>query len=206
MKTPSTHPAETDTTAGVVEHQASIGEALVVHESMFGNTAEIAKAVSCGLAHEGLLVTTVAVATAPDLATVNTDLLVLGGPTHAFSMSRPGTRQDAVRQGAAPDRATVGLREWLTAGASPGDAPTRLAAVFDTRASKVRYLPKSASAGSGHLLRRLGFTLLGRPTGFLVAEVKGPLLPGETERAIAWGRELGRSYKQLRETSLVGTS
>ena len=42
-------------------------------------------------------------------------LLVVGAPTHAFSMSRPSTRLDAVRQGADAQRAAWGMREWLGA-------------------------------------------------------------------------------------------
>lgn len=38
------------------------------------------------------------------------DLLVVGGPTHAFSMSRSSTRHDAVSQGAAPQDESTGKR------------------------------------------------------------------------------------------------
>ena len=38
----------------------------------------------------------------------------VGGPTHAFGLSRPGTRQDAPRQGdVRPGTADVGIREYL---------------------------------------------------------------------------------------------
>lgn len=175
------------------EDRPQRGEALVVYESMFGNTAEIATAISCGLAQEGLMVTTVEVSTAPDLAAVHVDLLVLGGPTHAFSLSRPGTRQDAVRQGAAPDRATTGLREWLKSGSSTAGTHA-VAAAFDTRASKMRRLPKSAATGSAHLLRRMGYSLLLPPEGFLVDDVRGPLVAGESDRAVRWSRQLAQVY------------
>lgn len=89
--------------------------ALVVHESMFHNTATIAEVVARGLAGEGMNVTCVDVAEAPRLADVEADLLVVGAPTHAFSLSRPGTRQDAVRQGAPAEHARTGIREWLAA-------------------------------------------------------------------------------------------
>ena len=170
------------------------GEALVVYESMFGNTADVATAISSGLALEGLMVTTVEASTAPDLADVDVDLLVLGSPTHAFSLSRPSTRLEAVRQGAPAERARVGLREWLRAGTAPAAGTGTLAATFDTRASKVRFLPKSAATGSAHLLKRLGFTLLMSPEGFVVSEVSGPLLPGEADRAAAGGRDLATAY------------
>ena len=72
------------------------------------------------------------VATASVDLPADLDLLVVGAPTHAFSLSRPSTRADAVRQGAPPERATAGLREWLTA-APPQDARRLPVAVFDTR-------------------------------------------------------------------------
>ena len=67
---------------------------------MFGNTATVAEAVAASLTAEGMSVTCVDVADAPPLESVEADLLVVGAPTHAFSLSRPGTREEAVRQGA----------------------------------------------------------------------------------------------------------
>ena len=74
--------------------------ALVVHESMFGNTETVARAVADGLSTvAGIEVDRAAVHSAStDLADV--DLVVVGGPTHAFSMSRESTRADAVTKGA----------------------------------------------------------------------------------------------------------
>ena len=70
-------------------------KALVIHESMFGNTETIARAVAAGLAtvpNFEVKVVDVQLAEA-DLAGV--DLLVLGGPTHAFGLGPadlPGPR------------------------------------------------------------------------------------------------------------------
>lgn len=43
------------------------------------------------------------------------DLVVVGGPTHAFSISRPQTRADAVEKGAQKGAAETGIRKWLAA-------------------------------------------------------------------------------------------
>ena len=169
--------------------------ALVVHESMFHNTATIAEVVAAGLTAEGMSVTCVDVADAPPLATVDVDLLVIGAPTHAFSLSRPGTREEAVRQGAPAAHARTGVREWLAQAPSP-PARAGLAAVFDTRVAKVRKLPKAAATRGGHLLKRLGFTLVQRPEPFLVEDTKGPLIDGEVERASEWARGLAREVVQ----------
>ena len=91
-------------------------KALVVYESMFGNTEAVARAVAEGLSGAGqpVEVDLREVAQAPSPVTGPVDLIVVGGPTHAFSLSRPSTRADAVKQGA-PTRATEqGLREWLS--------------------------------------------------------------------------------------------
>lgn len=162
--------------------------ALVVFESMFGNTAAIARAVSKGLEDGGIDVTTLGVHEATGVDPSGFDLLVVGGPTHAFSLSRPTTREDAVRQGAPAAAAEGdGLREWIET-LPPGH--DHLLATFDTRVAKVRHLPKAASGRAARLIRRRGFRLLSRPTGFLVTDVQGDLVDGETDRALAWGRQL----------------
>src|SRR5688500_7888107 len=87
--------------------------ARVAYESMFGNTEWIARAVAEGLRLEGFDATVVDVSEAGH--NDDQDLLVVGAPTHAFSLSRPTTRRDAVKQGAPPEAATAGLREWIEA-------------------------------------------------------------------------------------------
>jgi hypothetical protein len=157
---------------------------------LFGNTELVAGAVATGLRDAGVEVTSaeVGLAPAPDEAPAH-DLLVVGAPTHAFSLSRQSTRSDAVRQGADPTRAHTGLREWLD-DVPPTETGVSLAACFDTRVTKVRRLPKAASTRAAHLLRRRGATLVEHPTGFLVHDVQGPLEPDELARAEAWGRRV----------------
>jgi hypothetical protein len=171
--------------------------ALVVVESMFGNTEEVGRAVAQGLAEAGVRTEVLDVRTAPiDVPTV--DLLVVGAPTHAFSMSRPSTRAGAVDQGAPPARAVIGLREWLgRAMPSSGRTPQRVA-VFDTRATKVRRLPAAAGPKAVRLARRRGFSPVGHAEAFLVRDVKGPLEEGENERARAWGQELAAAWTRPR--------
>ncbi|MCW2818488.1 MAG: hypothetical protein JWR42_1275 [Marmoricola sp.] len=167
--------------------------ALVVYESMFHNTESVAHAVARGLEAEGVHTRTVPVTAAPALGSVDADLLVVGAPTHAFSLSRPATRQDAVRQGADPAVASTGVRNWLAA-ATPRRAVARpVAAMFDTRVRQTRHLPKSAASRGRPLLRRLGLTVLVPPRGFLVDDLHGPLLEDELEHAVAWGRSLART-------------
>jgi hypothetical protein len=161
--------------------------ALLVYESMFGNTEEVARDVAVGLVDAGVLVRLVEVTTARPADEYAFDLLVVGAPTHAFSLSRPSTREDAVRKGGRSAAATTGLREWL--GAMSGHGRQHgMAAAFDTRVTSMRRLPKAASTRAHHLLGHLGFAMLSRPTGFLVTDLKGDLVTGEGERAESWGR------------------
>jgi len=68
-------------------------KALVMYESMFGNTETVARAVADGMA--GLFEVTVAdVRTMPRASGM--DVIVVGAPTHAFGLSRPSTRRNAV--------------------------------------------------------------------------------------------------------------
>jgi hypothetical protein len=166
-------------------------KALVVYESFFGNTESIAQAIARGLRLENAAAAAVDVGEAGDVDVHDYALLVVGGPTHAFALSRPRTREDAAARGGASRYSAHGLREWLA------DIPicdeTHLAATFDTRVSKVRHLPMSAARSAAHLLRQRRFTLVDRPAGFVVEDVEGPLEPREMERAVAWGRTLARA-------------
>lgn len=155
-------------------------KALVMYESMFGNTETVARAVAEGLATK-FEVTVADVRTTP--RALGMDVVVVGGPTHAFGMSRPGTRQDAVRQGAGHKGAEeVGLREWLdTSPALTGIA----AAAFDTKVNKP--LTGSAARKADRRLRRLGCRVLVPAESFHVGGTAGPLADGERERARRWG-------------------
>lgn len=161
--------------------------ALVVYESMFGNTRQVAEAIAVGLMSH-LAAEVVEVGAAPAGAVDDVGLLVVGGPTHAFGMSRPATRRDAGEQATAPLASPgIGVREWLerlevTAGVA--------AATFDTRVDKPR-VPGSAAKAAAKRLRRLGARLVDPPTSFFVHGTPGPLLDDELERATRWGEALG---------------
>ena len=89
--------------------------ALVVYESMFGNTKAIAEAVAEGLATR-MRAEVVEVGSAPAHVGREIALLVAGGPTHAFSMSRASTRDSAAQQATGPlVSGGRGVREWLAA-------------------------------------------------------------------------------------------
>lgn len=164
--------------------------ALVVYESMFGNTESVAAAVADGLAAAGAEVSLLEVSQTNGGDVSQHDLLVVGAPTHAFSLSRRATREDAVRQGATEGHTEIGVRDWLGQMKRPSDSSPHLAACFDTRVTKVRRIPRSASTRAAHMLAHNGLTLIERPAAFLVHDTQGPLEPDELVRAVAWGRRL----------------
>jgi len=161
--------------------------ALVVYESSFGNTAELARAVWAGMFARRPDVELLEVRAAPEHLPDGVDLLVVGAPTHAFGLSRPRTRADAaVQAGRPPEPSTIGVREWLGHLDRPGH-PVH-AAAFDTRIQSP-HVPGSAATGAGKRLRRAGYDV-DAVESFWVTGTKGPLAAGELERAREWGIRL----------------
>jgi|SRR5215207_9564338 len=162
--------------------------ALVVFESMFGNTEAVANAVADGLREQGA-VRVVEVAEAPDSVPESVDLLVVGGPTHAFSMTRANTRRSAVSQGASSEKGSQpGIREWISEVTLSDDVPV---ATFDTKVVKP-HLPGSAAHAADRKLRHRGLHHVARPETFYVTGTTGDLVDGELSRAKQWGATLVR--------------
>ncbi len=171
--------------------------ALVVYESMFGNTERVAQAVADELARSmevDLREVSQAPAAIHDLADM-VDLIVVGGPTHAFSLSRPSTREGAIGRGATQGSAEVGVREWLEA--LPCGPHSESLATFDTRVSKVRHLPGSAARKAERITRSHGYPRALSRESFYVEDVSGPLLPGELDRAREWAADLALRVTDL---------
>lgn len=167
--------------------------ALVVYESMYGNTHRIAEAIARGL-RSAYAVQVVSVAGARFEHVGRYDLIVAGGPTHAHGMSRSDTREAAIsaprvkadQLQVEPDAGGLSLRVWLdTLGLRSGHA-----AAFDTRLQGYAVVTGRASKGIAAMLRQHGFQLVVEPISFLV-DRHDHLLPGEEERAERWGATLG---------------
>jgi hypothetical protein len=167
-----------------------MSRALVVFESMFGNTEAVARAVASGLG-EHLPVDVVEVGSAPVRPDGDVTLLVVGAPTHAFGLSRTDTRHEAAdRRGwTLPVSSGIGVREWLEL---VHLRPGQLAATFATRTA-MRWVPGSAAGAIHRRLRRAGLDLVVPARSFHVVGIEGPLVPGELDRARAWGDQLGAS-------------
>lgn len=164
--------------------------ALIVVESMFGNTRTIADRIAETLS-ERMSVHVVDVAGAPRAIPSDTTLLVVGGPTHAFGMSRPNTRRSAVQQGATAQDAT-GIREWLDEIEGASGVP---ALAFDTRTDH-HFVPGRAARGASHRLAKLGCLIVEAPMSFHVTGTEGPLVEGEEERAAMFAEMLLRDLER----------
>jgi hypothetical protein len=180
--------------------------ALVVYESIFGNTRSIAQAVAEGLAVHGE-VELCDVGTTPAVISGEVDLLVVGGPTHAHGMTTADTRADGARR--AGDRLVshgLGIREWLQE--LPEASAASPAAAFDTRIHGPGILWGSAAKGMAKVLEGAGFRMVVPPESFLVGGPTGTpfdrLLEGEVDRARAWGAALGeRLARQVTKPQAV---
>lgn len=166
--------------------------ALVIYESVYGNTRRIAEAVRDALSDFGQVsIRPVHEAGPPG----EVDLLVVGGPTHMHGLSTGHSRRmgaDAANEeedvrlepGAT---AEPGLRRWLGDLDKCEHTP---AASFDTRLDRPAAFTGSASRGIARRLRRRGYEVVGSES-FLVEDSEGPLEEGELERARIWGAGLG---------------
>ncbi len=160
--------------------------ALVVYESLWGNTAAVARAIAEGIGSGAEALPT-------DLATLErvaaADVLVVGGPvlgfrlgTDAMRASIAETEKEAPRP---PDLVHPSLRSWLEA----LPRGTAACAAFETR---IWWSPRGATGDIEKLLAAAGYRRAARAEKFVVTDKYGPLRDGELERATAWGRELSR--------------
>jgi menaquinone-dependent protoporphyrinogen IX oxidase len=166
--------------------------ALVVYESMYGNTHLIASNIADGLRGR-YEVTLVPVGEATADLIAGADLLVVGAPTHMHGMSTASSRQNARKAAAKPesgltldqDAGGPALRDWLS-GLAGGRG---LAAAFDTRLSGAPMMTGRASRGISKLLTRHGYRLIAPPESFVVTRLN-TLVDGESSRARRWGEAL----------------
>ena len=178
------------------DQTGSAPTALVIFESMYGNTHVIADHVADGL-RAVFTTDVVSAATAIPERMAGVDLVVVGSPTHVHGL--PGERS---RKAAAtaiekspddlvlePDALGPGLRELF----AQLDAGSRTAAAaFDTRIGGPAIFTGRASRGIARRLRDHGFRLITAPESFLV-DKHNRLLDGEADRATSWGRAVAES-------------
>lgn len=171
--------------------------ALIVYESIYGNTHTVAEGIARGLGAE---VAVVPVEEATRDRVEAADLLVVGGPTHVHGMTWAQTRKVAVTAAEKDDGLVVepdaadgpGLRAWMN---DLGRRPGAWAAAFDTRLDASAVVTGRASKEISHRLRHHGFGELAPPESFLV-DKESHLLTGEADRAVSWGAQLARAHAE----------
>jgi len=150
-------------------------KALIVYDSVYGNTEKIAKAIAEAIAPLGeAKVLRVGEANPSELESL--DLLIVGSPTHA-------------------GRPTSAVQDFLNKVTQQSLRGIKVAA-FDTRVtSKFAKIFGNAAGRMGGNLTKKGGVLIASPENFFVTGREGPLKEGELERASAWAKGILESKK-----------
>jgi flavodoxin I len=150
-------------------------KALVVYDSVYGNTEKIARAMAEAITPSSeVKVLRAGEANPSELESI--DLLIAGSPTHG-------------------GRPTPPVQDFLNKIAPQSLRGIKVAA-FDTRAtSKFAKIFGNAAGRIARNLERKGGNLVVSPEGFFVTGTRGPLKEGELERAAAWAKGILESKK-----------
>jgi flavodoxin I len=143
-------------------------KALIVYDSVYGNTEKIARAIAEAITPSNEVKVLRAGEVSPsELASIG--LLIVGSPTHG-------------------GRPTPAIQDFLNKVPKLSLQGINVAA-FDTRISKklVGVFGYAAGRIAGNL-KKQGGILVASPEGFFVAGGKGPLKEGELERAAGWAK------------------
>jgi flavodoxin I len=150
-------------------------KALIVYDSVYGNTEKIAKAMAEAIAPLGeAKVLRVGEANPSELESF--DLLIMGSPTHA-------------------GRPTSAVQDFLNKVTQQSLRGIK-AAAFDTRVTSkfAKIFGNAAGRIGGHITKK-GGVLIASPENFFVTGREGPLKEGELERAAAWAKGILESKK-----------
>jgi flavodoxin len=162
-------------------------KAVVVYESLWGNTAAVAKSIADGIWPGARVVAT---DRPPAEVLADTDLVVAGAPVFGFSLPTEQIRDAIARDEAdapvPPDLSRPSLRSWLEA----LPRGTARSAAFETR---IWWSPRGATGDIEQRLAQAGYRTVAKAKKFVVQGKYGPLREGELERARQWGEELARS-------------
>ena len=155
-------------------------KALIIFDSVFGNTEKVARTLGDALKASGeVRVVRVNEVTAAALAGL--DLLIVGSPTRGF-------------------RPTEGITNFLSS-LPAGSLQGVRAAAFDTRVDlkDVPFLFRGIIKRGGYAdkfiteaLQQKGAELVAPSIGFFVKGQEGPLKAGELERASAWAGQFAK--------------
>ncbi len=146
---------------------------LIAYDSYFKNTRIIADAIAESLERSGAQVIRERIYQIDFANLMNIDLLVIGAPTHNQNMPLP--IKSVLKR--LPKSTLNGIKTLS----------------FDTRYKMNVKKSGSASIRINKLLKKIGGQVIMPPTSFFVQDRRGPLFPGEIERA----QQLGASLIQF---------
>jgi flavodoxin len=157
---------------------------LIIYDSVFGNTQQLAQAMRSALESSGQVAALRPKEVKPGQL-ANIDLLIVGSPTRGFR----------------PTEDLAALLKQIP----PGSLKGVKAAVFDTRFSVddlgpglTRFVVKTGGYAGPRLAKelvRLGAQMILPAEGFIVKDTEGPLKEGELERAAGWANKLASQIK-----------
>lgn len=151
-------------------------KAVVIYDSVYGNTQKIAQAIGDGLTGE-VKVVPVGAMSASEVRSF--DLLIVGSPVHG---GRATPSIDAFLQQLPPH---------ALEGKSVGAFDTRFEA--EEQGIGLRILMSVIRYAAERIARELakkGGRLAAEPEGFIVEQKEGPLKQGELERASQWAKAM----------------
>lgn len=168
-------------------------DTLIVVESHCGNTWRIAEAIASSIPDA----TVMRVDDAPHIIDPRVTTLIVGAPTHAFTLSTADSRESARQRttsGAKESRQSgfhpsrTGLREWIDSASIPQG--TRVAA-FDTCVKGVGPLFGRAAKKANKLLAKKGIHAFATETFWVTGD--DHLHDGELDRAAVWATAFSKS-------------
>jgi len=145
-----------------------VGKAVVLYDTKFGNTERLAYTLAEGLKEQGVKVDCVKVDAVDVNKLAEYDLMVVGGPTHAFGISKP--MKDFIEK-----LKNVDLRG-------------KKAFAFDTKLKS--RIAGSAAKGIEKHLERLGISIVKPHSSAIVKGAEGPLEEGIEEKFRQIGTEM----------------
>jgi flavorubredoxin len=147
-------------------------KALVVYDSVYGNTEKVAKALAVGLESAGVDINVVKVDAVKLDELSEVDLLCVGGPVQGWSASKP-------------------VKEFLERLKSVKGLSGKKAFAFDTKMKS--WLAGSAGRKIERELKDLGFIIVKSSKSAIVNGRKGPLEESAEEKFKQTGAELAKT-------------
>lgn len=135
-------------------------KAIVIYDTIYGNTEKVAKALASGMQEQGVQVDTVPVQKVEINKLKEYDLLAIGGPTHAFGISKP-------------------VKDFLQK-MKNAEIKGKKAFIFDTRL-RIR-IAGSAAKKIEKELKKLQMNIIKSYSSAIVMKSEGPLEEGTEER------------------------